>query len=121
MSLSDEVYTALNAKLGYAPDPADDTSATYKPLVPGKIFLYFGKESEGEGPWLGFWVHSEVSKYLRDCLKVELHNIAATTNKVSDIYDDDVWVYGTIITGTVDWIVSTMEELERRAKFEIDK
>ena len=43
MAIGDEIYGALNAQLGFAPDPADDTTATYKAIVPGKVWLYFGK------------------------------------------------------------------------------
>jgi hypothetical protein len=120
MAIGDDIYEALNAKLGFAPDPVDDTSATYKTLVPGKVWLYFGRGDENEGPWLGFWVEETISEWFRKGLGVILHNeLSLDADKV---IHDGVYIYRTLKLRSVsasviiNSVIETMNELERHTK-----
>jgi hypothetical protein len=120
MSISDEIAAKLQEKLGY--DAPDDDGALFKELSKGKIWLYFGKENNG-GPWMGFWIEKTAGEALRKNLTTELNNMVMGKN-CGDLTDDGVFVYYDIVSSNnsvVDWVVSAMEELERRAKWEIDR
>jgi hypothetical protein len=122
MNVSSKVFRALE-KIGFEYDPPEDTSAVYKGLISGgewtKISLYFAEALN-----FGFYADQSVNKILLENLKVELHNVVGkkcTDPVISD--DEGLWIYCTITVAndtTVDWIKSTMEELERRALFLIN-
>jgi hypothetical protein len=124
MSVSDKIFRTLE-KAGFE---VDDDGRLYKALIPNKIALYFEKESDAGGPYLGIWMVQSISSTKRNNLKVELHNIALGKN-CSDVCDETdgdggywIWCEVTALNDSIlDWIVSTMEELERRALFEINK
>ena len=131
MSISDKICRKL-LKVGFEYDPPENTFVVYKALESGgeatMVMLYFS-DDDGKGKLdFGFWIDGSVNKTLRNNLKVELHNVAVG-NKCSDpeeVSDDEggFWVFCTITVindSIVDWVKSTMEELERRAMFIINK
>jgi hypothetical protein len=125
MSLSDKICKAL-IKNGFDYDPPENAHLIYKGLANG-VALYFEKEGDEGGPWMGFWVEGSVNSTLRDNLKTELHN-TATGSKCGETgelpEDGGFWIYCPIIAtddSIVDWIVSTLEEVGRRALFMINK
>jgi hypothetical protein len=127
MSISDKIFSVLE-KNGFERD-SENPFVTYKGLESGgewtNCSLYF---CDDEGKFdFGFWLESSVNQTLRNNLRVELHNVV-DVNKCSDatVSPDEggAWVYCTLnITNEsiVDWLKSTMEELERRALFMINK
>jgi hypothetical protein len=125
MAIGDDIYEALNSKLGFAPDPVDDTSATYKTLVPGKIWLYFGRGDKNEGPWYGFWIEGAINPTLRHNLGIELHNDFSVD--AGEVIDEGVYVYRTLTSESVsasviiNSVVEAMKELENRAKRTIEQ
>jgi hypothetical protein len=120
MAINDEIYDVLNAQHGFAPDPADDTTATYKVMVPGKIWLYFGRGDENEGPWIGFWIEDSVNSVLRENLGVILHNELSLD--AGEVLDEGVYVYRTLNLTSVsasviiNSVVDAFKELERQTK-----
>ena len=130
MAVNDKIFRTLE-KAGFGYDPPEDTSTIYKGLVSGgewtNVSLYCWKDDANGRLDFGFFVGKSVDRTLRSNLRVELHNVAGV-NKCSDAAessdDDGFWVYCTLTvinSSIIDWIKSTMEELERRAMFMINK
>jgi hypothetical protein len=130
MAVSDKIFRALE-KAGFEHDPPEDTSTIYKGLVSGgewtNVSLYCWKDDDNGRVDFGYFVDKSVDRTLRSNLRVELHNVAGVS-KCSDAAEssDDAgfWVYSTLTIindSIVDWVKSTMEELERRALFTINK
>jgi hypothetical protein len=70
-----------------------------------------------------------VNKTLRNNLKVEFGNtLVGNRNKCGDIdespSDNDIWIYCALVDtddSIIDWVVTIMEEIERRALFAINR
>lgn len=130
MSLSDKIIKELK-KIGFEPDPPDNTFVVYKGLDSDgewtNVSLYFS-DDDGKGKLdFGFWVEETVDETLRENLKVELNNVALG-NKCGKPKEEEAeggfWVYCTLTAkndSVVEWLISAMEELERRAMFMINK
>lgn len=128
MKIDTKILRALQERLGYEDDP-NDQGWTPKPLIANKIFLYFVKERDGHGPNIGYWMKGDVNDGLRKNLTVELNNVVSgnrCSRAKEDHYDEDGggwWIYCdiTVINDSiVDWLVTAMEEVERRALFTIN-
>jgi hypothetical protein len=126
MSASDKIYNALG-KNGFEPDP-DDPPATYKSLVPDKIYLYFVKERDGNAPQLGYLVSKVVNSTLRKNLKIEFSNCLVGTGKCSEVQESAedengnfwIWCDITVLNDSiVDWILTMLNQVESRALFTI--
>jgi hypothetical protein len=129
MNVDTKIFNALNTRLGFETDP-DDPPATYKGLVPGKISLYFVKARDGNGPQVGYWIKGEVNDTLRKNLTVEMNNVflnSSYCNNPKTEYDEaggGWWIWCDITAANesvVEWLVTAMEEVERRALFMINK
>jgi hypothetical protein len=128
MNIDTKIQNALNSKLGFESDP-DDPPVSYKGLVPDKISLYFVKERDGHGPLIGYWIKGEVNDTLRKNLTVEMHNvvIGSYCNNPKEEYDEEGgcwWIWCDVTASNesvVDWLITAMEEVERRALFMINK
>jgi hypothetical protein len=120
LSVSNEISSKLREILKF--DATNDDGAMYKVCAEGKIWLYFGKMNKG-GPWLGFWIDKSAGKKIRKKLKTELKNTVMGKN-CRKLKDDGKYVYYEIILSSnsaVDWVVSVMNELERRTKWVIEQ
>jgi hypothetical protein len=124
LSLSDKICSALEQK-GFEYDPPENTNVIYKGLANG-VSLYFEKENDSGGPWMGLWVDASVSAHLRGNLKVEFHNatFGGKCGETKELPDEGgFWIYCPITAvnnSIVDWIISTLEEVGRRILFAID-
>jgi hypothetical protein len=101
MGIGEKVAEELNSKHGYAYENNDET-ATYKEVVPGKIWFYFGKEDEDGGPYYGYWAEN-VSDATR-------HNLSAALSDFSFQDDGETEDNGAQIYRTVDLSKSSSGE-----------
>ena len=85
-----EIFSTLNKQLGFAPEGMDKKS-TYKELISGSVWLYFGIADKKGGPYLGFWV-GEITKDLKKTL---VQTLADCTDglAVTGVIDDESWIY----------------------------
>jgi hypothetical protein len=128
MKVDTKIQNALNSSLRFESDP-EDPPASYKGVVPGKISLFFVKERDGHGPQIGYWIKGEVNDTLRKNLTVELNNAVSGKycNNPKEEYDEEEgcwWIWCEVTASNesvVDWLVTAMEEVERRALFMINK
>jgi hypothetical protein len=93
-NIANIIYEALNKKLKFSPNPENDTSATYKEIVNGKIWLYYGRGDENDGPWYGYWVEKDVNMTIRNRLVEILKSINCIW--ADKVIDEDVYVYRTL-------------------------
>ncbi|ULQ58475.1 hypothetical protein K7I13_07775 [Brucepastera parasyntrophica] len=111
MSSGKEIFKALNKQLKFAPEGMNK-KATYRVLIPGQVWLYFGLADKSGGPYLGFWV-KEIPK---DLEKTLVKTLAACTDGIasSDVVVDMSWIYVSVEEGSVsaDAILQVMKELE---------
>ncbi|QQO09926.1 hypothetical protein [Breznakiella homolactica] len=110
MSSGKEIFTALNKQLGFAPEGMDKKS-TYKELISGSVWLYFGIADKKGGPYLGFWV----GQITKDLKKTLIKTLADCTNdlSVTDVIADESWIYVSTEGNTVsaDTIIEVMKKL----------
>ena len=92
MSIGETVVEELNSKHGYAYENNDET-ATYKEVVPGKIWFYFGKEDEDGGPYYGYWAEN-VSDVTRHNLSVALSAVSFQDDGETE--DNEAQIYRTV-------------------------
>jgi len=124
MATAEEVFQALNEKAGFKPDNETWTANTFtwKDIVPGKVYVYFqtGKGEEGEEsgiPNFGFHYENIDKKELYN-LRIELGNIIGEAPEE----DEGCWVFSYVKDlddKSINWVLKTMQELERRIKFEL--
>jgi hypothetical protein len=93
MSVSELAVEELNSKQGYAYEN-DDTTATFKEIVPGKIWFYFGKEDENGGPYYGFWAEDTVSDAVKHNLRVVLGGFVFQND--GDVEEEGPVIYRTM-------------------------
>jgi hypothetical protein len=116
MSVSELVAEELNSKHGYAYEN-DDTTATFKEIIPNKIWFYFGKEDENGGPYYGFWAEDTVSETTKNNLQTVLNGFAFHDD--GNVEEEGPVIYRTIeITSGADettivkGIIAKMKKLE---------
>jgi hypothetical protein len=123
MSLSDKIFHALEKEKF----EVEDDGRLYKSLLTDKVSLYFEKEGDAGGPYLGIWMVQSLNSTIRNNLKTELHNIVIGKD-YSDVHDvvdgNDYWIWCDITAindSIVDKVISTMVELGRRTLFTINQ
>jgi hypothetical protein len=121
MAIGSKIFELLNEKVGFETDP-DDELATYKPLVPGKIWLYFGKEKDEEGPWFGYWAEDGVQASTREGLIKVLSGFMFDDN-AGEVEETGPVIYRTLSfdsssseTSLAVSFLETMKELEMQTQ-----
>jgi hypothetical protein len=121
MATAEEVFQALNEKAGFKPDNESWTKNTFtwKDVVPGKVYLYFqtGTGEECDTPNFGFHYENINKKELYN-LRIELGNIIGEAPEESD----GCWVFSYVEDlddKSINWVLKTVQELERRIQFEL--
>jgi hypothetical protein len=121
MATAEEVFQVLNEQAGFKPDNENwtENTFTWKDIVPGKVYLYFqtGTGEECDTPNFGFH-YENIDKTELYNLRVELGNIIGEAPEDSD----ECWVLSYVKhldDKSVNWVLKTVQELERRIKFEL--
>jgi len=121
MATAEEVFQVLNEKAGFKPDNESWTKNTFtwKDIVPGKVYIYFqtGTGEECDVPNFGFH-YENVDKTELHNLRIELGNIIGEVPEESD----GCWVFSYVHDlddKSVNWVLKTVQELERRIQFEL--
>jgi hypothetical protein len=128
MSAKNKIFQELE-KMGFDYLPGD-TSVIYRGLFSDgqwtNISLYSSLDDAGNQHF-GFYIAKTIDKRLQNNLKVELHNVVVG-NKCTDPQelpgDGQCWIYCTLSVindSTIDWLKASLQELERRALFLINK
>jgi hypothetical protein len=122
MAFSDQLLESLKEEHGFVSSDAGE-SYCEKPVTK-KLAVFFEKaDADSDGPFVGYRIEMEGNENLRKNLKTELHNVLV--NKTSgDINDDGVFAYYPMMVANnahVEQVIAILAELERRARFAIEK
>lgn len=124
--MTKEIAKELHKQLGFGNKP-DENGLYWKGLAADKMSLYFG-DWKGNGTMvIGIYAEGKVSATLMDNLKVEFHNCISGKYCGDPILDKDDYSYdihvdiSLVNDSTLDWAVSAIGELERRANFTLTR
>jgi hypothetical protein len=90
MSIDEEIFKKLNSSCNFIPD---NDNATYKEIIPDEIWIYFGKLDDYGGPYIGYWIETNIKNKIRNMLKNTLKKSKFESRQGKIIYDGDVLIY----------------------------
>jgi hypothetical protein len=117
MTFSDKIFNLLNNEHGFLP-----VNQTFKILIRegnDAISIYFEKLHNGNKPLFGFCLDSNISINLQEELSEILRECTLGKNcgKVfSVLHREYWWEICEVLTKNEDWIISTIETLEQKAR-----